>query len=162
MKIDWKRKLTSRKWWVSVAALVSGLILAFGGGDEVATTVSGCIMATAAVVGYTIGEGLADGANKGGGDNGDEQGVSGAFQVGGAVLADQVEDTLPEGHAAHGGPHKLGNGVLDGCPHRGSAPFRKNGMTAGGGKNAVSRGERVRYAYSLRGCTEMASFIMLV
>ena len=71
MKIDWKRKLTSRKWWVSVAALVSGLILAFGGGDEVATTVSGCIMATAAVVGYTIGEGLADSANKGGGDNGD-------------------------------------------------------------------------------------------
>lgn len=60
MKIDWKRKLTSRKWWVSVAALVSGLILAFGGGDEVAQTVSGCIMATAAVVGYTIGEGLAD------------------------------------------------------------------------------------------------------
>lgn len=36
-KIDWKRKLTSRKWWVSVAALVSGLVLAFGGGDEVAT-----------------------------------------------------------------------------------------------------------------------------
>ena len=62
-KIDWKRKLTSRKWWVSVAALVSGLILAFGGSDEVATTVSGCIMATAAVVGYTIGEGLADGGH---------------------------------------------------------------------------------------------------
>lgn len=60
MKIDWKRKLTSRKWWVSVAALVSGLILAFGGGDQTAQTVSGCIMATAAVVGYTIGEGLAD------------------------------------------------------------------------------------------------------
>lgn len=71
MKIDWKHKLTSRKWWVSVAALVSGLILAFGGGDEVATTVSGCIMAAAAVVGYTIGEGLADGANKGGGSDGD-------------------------------------------------------------------------------------------
>ena len=59
-KIDGKRKLTSRKWWVSVAALVSGLILAFGGGDEAAKTVSGCIMTTAAVVGYTIGEGLAD------------------------------------------------------------------------------------------------------
>lgn len=71
MKIDWKRKLTSRKWWVSVAALVSGLILAFGGGDETATTVSGCIMATAAVVGYTIGEGLADSSNKDGGGNGD-------------------------------------------------------------------------------------------
>jgi len=71
MKIDWKRKLTSRKWWVSVAALVSGLILAFGGGDEVATTVSGCIMATAAVAGYTIGEGLADGAHKEDSDDGD-------------------------------------------------------------------------------------------
>ena len=67
MKIDWKRKLTSRKWWVSVAALISGLILAFGGGDKVAQTVSGCIMAGAAVVGYTIGEGLADGKNAGGG-----------------------------------------------------------------------------------------------
>ncbi len=71
MKIDWKRKLTSRKWWVSVAALVSGLILAFGGGDEVATTVSGCIMAAAAVVGYTIGEGLADGSHKGDSDGTD-------------------------------------------------------------------------------------------
>lgn len=65
MKIDWKRKLTSRKWWVAVAALVSGLILAFGGRSDTAETVSGSIMATAAVVGYTIGEGLADGANSG-------------------------------------------------------------------------------------------------
>ena len=65
MKIDWKRKLTSRKWWVSVAALISGLILAFGGGDKTAQTVSGCIMAGAAVVGYTIGEGLADNAHAG-------------------------------------------------------------------------------------------------
>lgn len=69
MKIDWKRKLTSRKWWVAVAALVSGLILAFGGNSDTAETVSGSIMATAAVVGYTIGEGLADGGNKGGGDD---------------------------------------------------------------------------------------------
>ena len=53
-----------------MAALVSGLILAFGGGDEVAQTVSGCIMATAAVVGYTIGEGLADSSRKED-DNGD-------------------------------------------------------------------------------------------
>ena len=66
MKIDWKRKLTSRKWWVSVAALISGLILAFGGGDKTAQTVSGCIMAGAAVVGYTIGEGLADGKSSAG------------------------------------------------------------------------------------------------
>ena len=30
-KIDWKRKLTSRKLWVAVAGFVAGLILAFGG-----------------------------------------------------------------------------------------------------------------------------------
>lgn len=59
-KIDWMRKLTSRKFWLAVAAFVSGLIVAFGGNSETAETVSGCIMAGAAVVAYAIGEGLAD------------------------------------------------------------------------------------------------------
>ena len=66
MKIDWKRKLTSRKLWVAVAGFVAGLIVAFGGSDGTAETVSGCIMAGASVVGYVIGEGLADNGNKGG------------------------------------------------------------------------------------------------
>ena len=65
MKIDWKRKLTSRKLWVAVAGFIAGLIVAFGGDSEVAETVSGCILSGAAVIGYVIGEGLADGANKG-------------------------------------------------------------------------------------------------
>ena len=64
MKIDWKRKLTSRKLWVAVAGFIAGLIVAFGGDSEVAETVSGCILSGAAVIGYVIGEGLADGANK--------------------------------------------------------------------------------------------------
>ena len=64
MKIDWKRKLTSRKFWVALAGFVAGLIVAFGGDSEVAETVSGCILSGAAVIGYVIGEGLADGANK--------------------------------------------------------------------------------------------------
>ena len=64
MKIDWKRKLTSRKLWVAVAGFVAGLIVAFGGSDQTAETVSGFILSGAAVVGYVIGEGLADGANK--------------------------------------------------------------------------------------------------
>ena len=59
-KIDWKRKLTSRKLWVSVAGFVTGIILAFGGSQSDADTVSGCIMSAASVVAYTIGEGLAD------------------------------------------------------------------------------------------------------
>ncbi len=63
MKIDWKRKLTSRKLWIAVAGLVSGLILAFGGSKDNADTVGGCIMSAASVLAYTIGEGLADSAS---------------------------------------------------------------------------------------------------
>ncbi len=62
MKIDWVRKLTSRKFWLAVAAMVTGFIIAFGGGTELADTVSGCIMSTAAVIAYIIGEGMADAA----------------------------------------------------------------------------------------------------
>lgn len=63
-KIDWKRKLTSRKWWLSLTGFITDLIIAFGGSDETATTVSGCLMSGAAVLAYTIGEGLADSSNK--------------------------------------------------------------------------------------------------
>lgn len=66
-KIDWTRKLTSRKLWLAVAAFVTGLIVAFGGGTETAETVSGIIMSGAAVIAYIIGEGLADSANGGNG-----------------------------------------------------------------------------------------------
>lgn len=71
MKIDWIRKLTSRKLWVAVAGFVSGLIIAFGGSNQTAETVSGCILSGAAVVGYVIGEGLADSGNKDGDSNDD-------------------------------------------------------------------------------------------
>ena len=64
MKIDWKRKLTSRKRWVAIAGFTAGLIVAFGGSAETADTASGCILSGAAVVGYIIGEGLADGSHK--------------------------------------------------------------------------------------------------
>lgn len=65
MKIDWKRKLTSRKLWVSVAGFAAGLIVIFGGSQENADKISGSILSGAAVVGYVLGEGLADGANTG-------------------------------------------------------------------------------------------------
>ena len=61
--IDWKRKLTSRKLWVAVAGFVSGLIMAFGGSEGTAGTVSGVILQGAAVLGYLLAEGLADAAN---------------------------------------------------------------------------------------------------
>lgn len=62
MKIDWKRKLTSRKFWIAVASFVSMLIIAFGGTEAVASQVTAIIMAGATMVAYIIGEGLADAA----------------------------------------------------------------------------------------------------
>ena len=58
--IDWKRKLTSRKFWMAVVGLVAGIMVAFGTDAETVETVSGIIMSGAAVVAYIIGEGLAD------------------------------------------------------------------------------------------------------
>lgn len=60
MTIDWKRKLTSRKFWVAIIALVTDLILAFGGTAETAEKVAGIIMAGATVIAYIIAEGLVD------------------------------------------------------------------------------------------------------
>lgn len=63
-KIDWKRKLTSRKFWAAVALFVSGIMTAMGKRSE-AEIVGGLIMQGAAVVAYIIGEGLTDYANAG-------------------------------------------------------------------------------------------------
>ena len=69
MKIDWKRKLTSRKLWMAIAGFITGIIIAFGGNENTANTVSGCIMSGAAVIAYIVGEGLADGGNNTTGGN---------------------------------------------------------------------------------------------
>ena len=61
--INWKRKLTSRKLWVSICGFVSLLVVATGGTESEAAQVSAIIMAGATVVGYVIGEGLAEAGN---------------------------------------------------------------------------------------------------
>lgn len=62
MAIDWKKKLTSRKFWATVCNFVGMLILAFGGNQETAVQVTEIIMAGAGVVAYIIAEGLIDAA----------------------------------------------------------------------------------------------------
>lgn len=59
-KIDWKRKLTSRKLWLSVCSFVTMLLIYFGKSESEAAQVASLIMAGATVIGYVIGEGLAD------------------------------------------------------------------------------------------------------
>ena len=65
MAIDWKKKLTSRKFWATVCNFVGMLILALGGKQETAVQITEIIMAGAGVVAYIIAEGLVDAANVG-------------------------------------------------------------------------------------------------
>ena len=57
--IDWQRKLTSRKLWMSIALFVSGIFTATGHKDT-GVIIAGLIMQGAAVIAYIIGEGLVD------------------------------------------------------------------------------------------------------
>ena len=63
MKIDWKRKLTSRKFWAAVVGFVTPMVLAFGVGEEVATQIAAIITAGGTLIAYIIGEGMTDAAN---------------------------------------------------------------------------------------------------
>lgn len=63
MKIDWKKKLSSRKFWLSIANFVTLIVIAMGYTDTQAAQVSAIIMAGASVVAYIIAEGLTDSAN---------------------------------------------------------------------------------------------------
>ena len=62
--MDWKRKLTSRKFWLAIAGFVSGILVAVGR-QEISETVAGLIMSGASVVAYIIGEGMTDVAHAG-------------------------------------------------------------------------------------------------
>lgn len=63
--IDWKRKLTSRKFWLAVCAFVTLILVACGKTTEEAKQVAAIIMAGAAVIAYIFGEGLTDVAHIG-------------------------------------------------------------------------------------------------
>lgn len=61
-KIDWKRKLTSRKFWIAVCSFVTLILIACGKTEAEAKQVAAIIMAGAVAFGYILGEGLTDAA----------------------------------------------------------------------------------------------------
>lgn len=63
------RKLTSRKFWLSVASFVSMIMIYRGADENEATQIASIIMAGASILGYLLAEGLADSSNKEGNDN---------------------------------------------------------------------------------------------
>ena len=60
--IDWKSKLSSRKFWTLLVGLVSGLLLLFGADKTQTEQIGGIILAAGSIVAYILGESLADAA----------------------------------------------------------------------------------------------------
>ena len=55
-KIDWKRKLSSRKLWAAAAGIVTGLAMVFGLDEGTISSVAGAVVSVASVVSYIIAE----------------------------------------------------------------------------------------------------------
>ncbi|RGC13224.1 hypothetical protein [Enterocloster citroniae] len=64
-KIDWARKLTSRKFWAAVVGFVTPIMIAAGSSESEITQVTAIIMGGATLIAYIIGEGLTDAAAAG-------------------------------------------------------------------------------------------------
>lgn len=63
--MDWKRKLSSRKFWVAISGLVTGIVIYAMSSDKTnPDAITGIIMSLGSVVAYIVGEGFADGVNK--------------------------------------------------------------------------------------------------
>lgn len=58
--IDWKKKLTSRKFWLAIVGFITPLLLAFGVAETDVTQVTAIIMAGADVLAYILAEGMVD------------------------------------------------------------------------------------------------------
>lgn len=58
--VDWKRKLTSRKFWLAIAVFVLA-IFAYLNMDMDTEKTKALILAAGTVVAYIVGEGFADG-----------------------------------------------------------------------------------------------------
>lgn len=60
MKINWKQKLTSRKFWAAVVSFVTTILIVLNYSEMEVEQVAGLITATASLIAYIIGEGMVD------------------------------------------------------------------------------------------------------
>lgn len=60
--MNWKQKLTSRKFWAAIVNFVTQLMIAFNATESESAQVAAVIMAGAGVIAYIVGEGMADAA----------------------------------------------------------------------------------------------------
>ena len=63
MKIDWKRKLSSRKLWIALTGFITALLVAFNVDAGTIEHITSIIMAFATLISYILAEGLVDASN---------------------------------------------------------------------------------------------------
>ena len=61
-KIEWARKLTSRKFWAAVVGFATPVMTMLQVSDSTAVQVTALIMAGGTLIAYIIGEGMTDAA----------------------------------------------------------------------------------------------------
>ncbi len=61
-KIDWKTKLTSRKFWLAVISLLTSILIIFNVPELTIEQVTTLVLSFATVIAYIIGEGMVDAA----------------------------------------------------------------------------------------------------
>lgn len=64
MKIDWIRKLTSRKFWVALVGFISSLLVAFNVDSGSIEQVASIIMSFATLITYILAESMVDASSK--------------------------------------------------------------------------------------------------
>lgn len=62
-KIDWKKKLTSRKFWVALIGFISSLLVAFNVDSGSVEQITSIIMSGATLIAYILSEGFVDASN---------------------------------------------------------------------------------------------------
>ena len=67
-KEDWIRKLTSRKFWLAIAGLVTGIVGFLKNPTTDTEVITSLILALGSVIAYVIAEGMVDAAR----ENGDQ------------------------------------------------------------------------------------------
>lgn len=62
-KIDWIKKLTSRKFWVALVGFITSLLIAFNVDEGSIQQITSIIMSGATLIAYILAEGLVDASN---------------------------------------------------------------------------------------------------
>ena len=69
MGIDWKRKLSSRKFWAALAGFVGAIAVFCGAGESMITEVTAIISAAGVLIAYILGESIIDSSSADSEDN---------------------------------------------------------------------------------------------